>query len=96
MNLRKTILYLVIILFGILFYTLLMNYTAISQMASQEGMKLSEFVALGNGSALMFWLQFPLAIAVLVILVFLAWWDTSLTDSYLRLRDAKDNKHSRK
>ncbi len=91
MNLRKIILYLVIVLFGILFYSMLNTYTTISQLATNGGVSISQLVE-GSGSAFMIWLQFPIAILVLVILVFLTWWDESLTDSYLRLRDKVDSK----
>ncbi len=91
MNLRKMILYITLALFAILFYAMLGNYSTLSNLASASNMSMSEFVD-GSGSAFMIWLQFPVSILIIAILAYLAWWDESLTDSYLRLRDKSDSK----
>jgi hypothetical protein len=91
MNLRKLILYVTLALFAILLYAMLGNYSTISTLANNAGMSVSEFVE-GSGSAFMMWVPFPLTIIIAAILAYLAWWDESLTDSYLRLRDKNDEK----
>ncbi len=91
MNLRKMILYITLALFAILLYAMLNSYSTISTLASNAGMSISEYVD-GSGSAFMMWIQFPLSILIVAVLAYLAWWDESLTDSYLRLRDKTDSR----
>ena len=91
MNLRKTILYIILALLAVLLYSMLTNYATISTLANESDMTLSEFVG-GAGSSFMLWMQFPITIVIIAILAYLAWWDESLTDSYLRLRDKVDSK----
>lgn len=91
MNLRKMILYVILALFAIMLYAMLGNYSTISTLATNANMSIGEFVD-GSGSAFMMWIQFPLSLLIVALLAYLTWWDESLTDSYLRLRDIADSK----
>lgn len=77
MNLRKTILVFALVLFGILMYTTFMNFTVLSQVATDMGISLNALT--GTGNALIIWLQFPLVLLISVILIYLILADDSLT-----------------
>lgn len=83
MNLRKAILSLTLLIFFGLMFTVLQSYTFMTALADNASTNLAGLVG-GNLNALMVWLQFPLMIVVALLLVYLTWWDESLTKSSIR------------
>lgn len=86
MNLRKIILYITLIFFFILMYLILNNYTVLTELAKANNQSMSEFLN-GNINSLYVWLQFPLLILISLLLIYLTWWDNSLTESVIRLQN---------
>lgn len=89
MNLRKIILYFTLIVFFILMYLILNTYTVLTDMAAANQQTLSAFLG-GNINFLYVWLQFPLLILIALLLIYLSWWDKSLTESLIRTQSKKD------
>lgn len=77
MNLRKTILVFVLVLFGVMMYTVFMSFTVLSQVATD--MQISLNALTGSGNALIIWLQFPLILLISITLIYLILADESLT-----------------
>lgn len=80
MTLRKAILSLTLVLFFILMYTVLHTFFLISNLVDAAGSSLTELVG-GSLNAFVVWAQFPLLFVVALLILYLTWGDTSLTQS---------------
>jgi hypothetical protein len=82
MNLRKTILYFVLVLFAILMYASFMSFTIVSQVASDLGITTNAL--LGSGNAFIIWMQFPLILLISIVIIYLIFAEDSLTKQSLK------------